>query len=206
MSLYFTHEDKEIFVPYNLLAVDFEFITTKTINNKAKKYIQEIVEVGLIFRCENMVKEFTSLVRPNEFLKCKNKDRHSIYSDRFNHLDIEKGMDLREVFEKIKKIYIPRETIWISWGKAEYDTLKMVCRNEGIAIPLLKDDYMDLSKEFIEFYNFNQNISLDKALAFLKIPISDRHRALSDSKVLMDIIDKMFIDGYTINDKNLKFF
>jgi len=200
------HGDKYIFVPYNLIAVDFEFITTKTITNKAKKHIQEIIEVGLIYRSENMVKEFTSLVKPNEFLKCKNKNRHSIYSDRFNHLDIEKGMDLNQVFEKIKKIYIPKETIWISWGKAEYDTLKMVCRNERIAIPLLKEDHMDLSKEFREFYNINQNISLDKALIFLKIPIHERHRALPDSKALMDIINKMFIDGYTINDKSLNLF
>lgn len=205
MSFYLMRSDKFIFIPYNLLAIDFEFITTKVIKNKAKKYIQEIVEVGLIFRTENLVEEYSGIVRPRYFLESKNKYKNSTYSEKFDYKEIENGMDLEKIFEKIKKIYISKETVWISWGKAEYDALKKVCREYDIAIPLPKEDHLDLSVEFKEFYKLNQNVSLDKALSILNISIEERHKALPDAKALMDIVNRMFEDGYKIDDRQLKY-
>ncbi|WP_268050853.1 exonuclease domain-containing protein [Clostridium ganghwense] len=189
------------FVPYSLLAIDFEFITTRRIKNKAKKYFQEIVEIGAVFRDEDEVIEFESIIKPRHYIKSKNKHIHSIYADRFLEKEIENGMDLDNAFKELKKLYVPKETIWISWGKAEYDILRTVCRSYSIGMPFLKEDYLDLSIEFKKFYNIQQSLTLDKALNILNIPTLDRHEALPDARALMKIIKRMFIEGYEIEEK-----
>ncbi|MCY6484288.1 exonuclease domain-containing protein [Clostridium aestuarii] len=200
MSFYLIEEDEFIFVPYNLLAIDFEFTTTRFIKNKARKYIQEIVEIGVIYKNDDITKEYTSIIKPRYFTEYKNKNKHNVCAGSFSYGDIEKGIDLSTMFEKIKNMYVKEETIWVSWGKAEYDILKMLCKIYGITLPFLKEDYMDLSLEFRKFYNIKQNISLDKALSLLNIPIIDRHRALPDARALMNIINKMLVQGYVLKE------
>nr|WP_307906019.1 hypothetical protein [Clostridium botulinum] len=104
----------------------------------------------------------------------------------------------------MKKLYVEKETIWMSWGKAEYDILKTVCKKYDVNLPFLKEDYLDLSLEFKKFFNINQNISLDKALTYLDIPIVNRHYALPDAEALMKIIYVMFQRGYRLQDKDFK--
>lgn len=203
MSFYLIDEGRLIFVPYNIMAVDFEFVTTKIIENRAKKFFQEIIEIGVVQRSENSTKEYNSIIKARYFIAAKNKHQ-SIYGGRFSFEDMEKGLDLSEAFEAIKDIYVPRETIWMSWGRAEYDILKRVCNNYKLAIPFLKEDYLDLSIEFKKFYNMKQNVSLDKALSFLNIPIKDRHNALPDAKSVIEIAYRMFIEGYELKKRQMK--
>jgi len=206
MSFYLIHGEELIFVPYNLLALDFEFITTKVIQNKSKKYFQEIVEAGLVLENEIGIHEYSSIVRPRYFIESKNRDKSSIYSERFSYEEIKNGVDLKEILSKITNMYVPEETIWISWGKAEYDTLKKVYKDYNKNMPLLKEDYLDLSIELKEFYRIEHNVSLDKALSYLNISSGERHRALPDARALIDIINRMFQDGYRLNDRSIKIF
>lgn len=204
MSFYLVKGEELIFVPYNILAIDFEFITTKVIENKAKKYFQEIVEAGLVLRSENRIQEYSAIVRPKYFIEARNSYKNSIYSERFSPEEIKSGVELREVLDNITAMYTPGETIWVSWGRAEYDTLKKVWKANNKSMPLLKEDYLDLSLELKEFYKINQNLSLDRALSYLDITIEDRHRALPDAKALINIMDRMFSDGYRLNEKSLE--
>ncbi|QGU95537.1 exonuclease [Clostridium bovifaecis] len=203
MSFYLVNDEELIFVPYNLMAVDFEFVTTKIIEKKAKKHFQEIVEIGVVQKSEDLIKEYSGIIKPRHFISSKNKDQ-SIYGVKFSLEDIANGIDISEAFEEIKEIYNPKETIWMSWGRAEYDILRKVCRNYNIIVPFLKEDHLDLSVEFKNFYNMKQNVSLDKALNFLHMPIVDRHNALPDARSVMNIANKMFIDGYRLKEKYIK--
>lgn len=45
MSFYLVKNEELIFVPYNLLAIDFEFITTKIIENKAKNTFKKLLKL-----------------------------------------------------------------------------------------------------------------------------------------------------------------
>ncbi|KGN02491.1 exonuclease [Clostridium novyi A str. 4570] len=201
MSFYLVEDEKFIFIPYNLLAIDFEFITTKIVENKAKKYFQEIIEVGVIFKSESLTQKYSKVIKPRYFLNSKDKSK-SIYGGRFSYDDIKNGEEINKVFLELQQLYTPKETLWISWGKAEYDILKTVCNKYGINLPFLKEDYLDLSLEFKEFYGIGQNASLDKALNYLNIPIINRHYAIFDAQALMSIIHKMFKDGYRLKDKD----
>ncbi|NEZ49471.1 exonuclease domain-containing protein [Clostridium botulinum] len=201
MSFYLVEDEEFIFVPYNLLAIDFEFITTKIVENKAKKHFQEIIEVGVVFKSESLTQKYSKVIRPKYFLNSKNKSK-SIYGGRFSYDDIKNGEEIDKVLLRLKQLYTPKETLWISWGKAEYDILKTVCNKYGINLPFLKEDYLDLSIEFKEFYDINQNISLDKALNYLNMPIINRHYALWDAEALMRIIYTMFKNGYRLKDKD----
>ncbi|ABK60920.1 MULTISPECIES: 3'-5' exonuclease [Clostridium] len=201
MSFYLVEDEEFIFIPYNLLAIDFEFITTKIVENKAKKYFQEIIEVGVIFKSESLTQKYSKVIKPRYFLNSKDKSK-SIYGGRFSYDDIKNGEEINKVFLELQQLYTPKETLWISWGKAEYDILKTVCNKYGINLPFLKEDYLDLSLEFKEFYGIGQNASLDKALNYLNIPIINRHYAIFDAQALMSIIHKMFKDGYRLKDKD----
>lgn len=201
MSFYLVEDEEFIFIPYNLLAIDFEFITTKIVENKAKKYFQEIIEIGVIFKSESLTQKYSKVIKPRYFLNSKDKSK-SIYGGRFSYDDIENGEEINKVFLELQQLYTPKETLWISWGKAEYDILKTVCNKYGINLPFLKEDYLDLSLEFKEFYGIGQNASLDKALNYLNIPIINRHYAIFDAQALMSIIHKMFKDGYRLKDKD----
>lgn len=201
MGFYIMNDLEMIFVSYNLLAIDFEFMTTRIIKNKAKKYLQEIIEIGAVFKGEDDILEFETIVKPRHYIKSKHKRVYTIYSERFLETEIEKGIDLKEAIEKLKDMYIPKETVWLSWGKSEYDILRAVCKNYKIPMPFLKEDYLDLSLEFKKFYGIKHNISLDKALDFLNITSLDRHKALPDARALMKIIKKMFMEGYEIQKK-----
>lgn len=201
MSFYLVEDEEFIFIPYNLLAIDFEFITTKIVENKAKKYFQEIIEIGVIFKSESLTQKYSKVIKPRYFLNSKDKSK-SIYGGRFSYDDIKNGEEINKVFLELQQLYTPKETLWISWGKAEYDILKTVCNKYGINLPFLKEDYLDLSLEFKEFYGIGQNASLDKALNYLNIPIINRHYAIFDAQALMSIIHKMFKDGYRLKDKD----
>ncbi|MCY6355754.1 3'-5' exonuclease [Clostridium sp. ZS2-4] len=199
MGFYIIKDWEMKFSPYSLLAIDFEFITTRIVQNKAKKYFQEIVEIGAVLsKDEDETLEFQRIIKPRQYINSKDKNVHRIYAERFTKEQIENGVDLEKAFLELKKIYIPKETIWISWGKSEYDILRTVCKSYEIAIPFLKEDYLDLSIEFKKFYNINQNLSLDKALNILGIPSLDRHEALPDARVLMQTVKTMLMDGYEI--------
>ncbi|MCD3217101.1 exonuclease domain-containing protein [Clostridium botulinum C] len=203
MSFYLVKNEELIFVPYNLLAIDFEFITTKIIENKAKKYFQEIIEIGVVFKSENCCEKYNEVIKPRYFLNSKDKSK-SIYGGRFSYEDMQNGLELEKVFKDLKKLYVEKETIWMSWGKAEYDILKTVCKKYNVNLPFLKEDYLDLSLEFKNFFNINQNMSLDKALNYLHIPIVNRHYALPDAEALMKIIYIMFHRGYRLEDKDFE--
>ncbi|MCY6959739.1 3'-5' exonuclease [Clostridium brassicae] len=201
MGFYIMQDLEMKFIPYNLLALDFEFITTRVVKNKAKKYLQEIIEVGAVYKEDDKILEFESVIRPRNYIQSKHKPLYAIYAGRFSEEKIEDGMELEEAINELKKIYIPEETIWISWGKAEYDILKTICKDYEISFPFLKDDYLDLSKEFAQFYKIKTSVSLDKALNMLDIPSLSRHEALPDARALMKIAERMFIEGYEIEEK-----
>lgn len=202
MGFYIIKDWEMKFIPYSLLAIDFEFITTRIVQNKAKKYFQEIVEIGAVLnKDEDETIEFQWIIKPRHYISSKNKNLHRIYAERFTKEEIENGIDLENAFLQLKKIYTPKETLWISWGKSEYDILRTVCKSYGLGVPFLKEDHLDLSIEFKKFYNFDQNLTLDKALNLLNIPSLDRHEALPDARVLMQIIKKMFMEGYEIQEK-----
>lgn len=202
MGFYLIKDWEIKFIPYSLLTIDFEFITTRIVRNKSKKYFQEIVEIGaLLSKDEDETIEFQRIIKPRHYISSKNKNVYRIYAERFTKEEIENGIDLEKAFLELKKIYTPKETIWISWGKSEYDILRTVCKNYKIGVPFLKEDYLDLSIEFKKFYNIDQNLTLDKALNILNIPSLDRHKALPDAKVLMQIIKRMFMEGYEIQEK-----
>ncbi|WP_242946875.1 exonuclease [Clostridium haemolyticum] len=153
MSFYLVKNEELIFVPYNLLAIDFEFITTKIIENKAKKYFQEIIEIGVVFKSENWCKKYNEVIKPRYFLNSKDKSK-SIYGGRFSYEDMQNGLELEKVFKDLKKLYVEKETIWMSWGKAEYDILKTVCNKYNVNLPFLKEDYLDLSLEFKKIFSY----------------------------------------------------
>nr|WP_307906018.1 hypothetical protein [Clostridium botulinum] len=81
MSFYLVKNEELIFVPYNLLAIDFEFITTKIIENKAKKYFQEIIEIGAVFKSENLCEKYSKIIKPRYFLIVKIKVKVSMVED-----------------------------------------------------------------------------------------------------------------------------
>lgn len=205
MSFYLIKEEELIFIPYNLLAIDFEFITTRIIENKAKKYFQEIIEAGLVLKDENGLEGYSAIVKPRNLIESKNTYKNNIFSERFSLEEIKNGVDLREVLDKIDNMYNRGETIWISWGKAEYDTLKKLWKYYNKNMIRFKKYYLDLSVELKRFYNISQNLSLDRALSYLDISIEERHRALPDARALINIIDRMFLDGYRLNEENFEF-
>ncbi|MFU0825349.1 exonuclease [Clostridium sp.] len=203
MSFYLLSDDNLVFVPYNIMAVDFEFVTTRIIDNKAKKYFQEIVEIGAVQKSENLVNEYSKIIKPRYFMSSPNKHQ-SIYGGRLSFEEIENGIDISEAFKDMEELYIPKETIWISWGRSEYDILKKVCAVYNITMPFLKEDYLDLSAEFKKFYKLKQNASLDRALSILNIPIENRHIALPDARLVMRIAENMLINGYELEERFIK--
>jgi sporulation inhibitor KapD len=199
MSFYILSEDDMIFVPYDLLAIDFEFVSTKVVRNKAKTHLQEIVEVGAVLKCDERVFEYTTIVKPKTFAKCKDKENKCVISNRFTIQEINKGTELIEALSNIGKLYNISDTIWMSWDKVEYRMIKMVFEDNKIKCPFLYDYYIDLSEEYRKFYNLKYKVSLDKALSNLNIQAEGRHLAIEDSKLLIEIIIKMFKDGYRIH-------
>ncbi|SHH94429.1 exonuclease domain-containing protein [Clostridium grantii] len=199
MSFYTFREDDMVFVPFDLLAIDFEFVSTKVIKNKAKTHLQEIVEVGAILKGDEKEIEYSTVVKPKTFVKCKDKENKCVMPNRFTVEEINNGTELIKALSNLGKLYKPYDTIWMSWGKVEYRMIKMIFEDNKIKNPFLYDDYIDLAEEYRKFYNLKYKVSLDKALNNLDIEPAGRHLALEDSKLLIKIIIKMFNDGYSIH-------
>ncbi|GAA0177342.1 hypothetical protein SH2C18_05940 [Clostridium sediminicola] len=201
MSFYIIDKDDMIFIPFDILAIDFEFVSTRIIKNKAKRYLQEIVEIGAILKSDLGEFEYTTIVKPKNFIECREKENKCIYASRFSMDEINNGISLMEAIDNLEEYYTPNETVWISWGIVEYRILKNLCESYRFKVPFLYDDYLDLSEEFRRFYNLSHKVSLDKALNMLHIKSSIRHFALEDSKLLLKILHKMFIEGYRIGEE-----
>lgn len=201
MSFYIIYEDDMIFIPFDILAIDFEFVSTRIIKNKAKRYLQEIVEIGAVLKSDLGEFEYSTIVKPKNFIECKDKENKCIYANRFSLDEINNGISVIEAMENLEQYYTPYETVWISWGKVEYRILKNLCESYRFKVPFLYEDYLDLSEEFRKFYNLSHKVSLDKALNMLHIKYSIRHFALEDSKLLLNILYKMFKEGYRIGEE-----
>ncbi|WP_461207247.1 exonuclease domain-containing protein [Clostridium sp. DL1XJH146] len=196
MGFYFRKAEELIYVQYDILGIDFEFASTKIVKNKAKRYIQEIVEIGAIYKSEHGELEYSAIIKPKYFIKYMDNGSRIIASERFTKDKILKGIELEDVLKYLTDHYIQTETKIITWGRGDYNVLKNICEEYGLKMPFLYDDYIDLSESFMSFYNHKYTISLDKAMNTLNIEIRTRHYALLDSRSMIEILFRMLEDGF----------
>ncbi len=196
MGFYFRKAEELIYVQYDILGIDFEFASTKIVKNKAKRYIQEIVEIGAVYKSEHGELEYNAIIKPKYFIKYMDKENRIIASERFTKEKILKGIELAEALKYLTDHYVQTETKIITWGKGDYNVLKNICEEYGLKMPFLYDDYIDLSESFMQFYKYKHTISLDKVLNMLNIDIRTRHYALEDSRLLIEILYHMLEDGF----------
>lgn len=180
----------------NLIFLDAEFITTKFKQNRQRRYMQEIVEIGAVIKnsCSGDLDNYSSIVKPKLYLKCLNSN--NLFT-KFSFQELSSGKDLHEVLLDISKYYNKHESIVLTWGCTDFYSISMLCKKYGIQNIFNKDDYIDLSYEFKKLYKLKQEVSLDKAIKQLNLnKIENRHRAHSDANALLYIYEQMVIDGF----------
>ena len=179
------------------LVFDFEFTTHDTIYGRPRGFFQEVIEVGALlailpdFRIDWRYQTF---VKPRIFPKlseaCKN-------ITMIQQEDVNQGIALEEMLEKVAAVYTPGQTGLVAWGNSDRDVVADNCAKYKITCPFDWSDYIDLSQEYKVFYRHERRLSLKHAVEERGIERKGfYHLALDDAENTALIVARMLTEGW----------
>lgn len=90
--------------------------------------------------------------------------------------------------------------VLVTWGPDDASIITQNCVRAGIPSPITDLPLIDLQRAFVQFYNLgSQQVGLQNAASYLAIDTSTvgLHRALADTVVTWQVLDRMLADGWT---------
>lgn len=185
----------------NLLVVDFEF-SVFTGYGKPRAFFPEIIEVGAVLLkppYDEQKAPYQAFVKPRYFPRIT---RECTDITLIKQKDVDGGVDLNEIIQSLLQRYDDR-TLFASWGTSDRDTLLLNCKRYGLAYPFIPGDYIDLSEEYMKFYDCPMRRSVKNALGERNIiPQGISHAALDDAVNEALIVQQMLLDGWHIGGQD----
>lgn len=181
----------------NLLVIDFEF-SVFIGYGRPRFFFPEIIEVGaVLLKPPYKEKElpYQTFVKPRYFPRITQECTDITL---IKQKDVDGGVDLAVVIDSLLQRY-DNQTYFASWGTADRDTLMLNCQRYGLDYPFIYENYIDLSEEYMKFYNLPTRKSVKKALDQNNIiPQGILHAALDDAVNEALIVQKMLSEGWKI--------
>ena len=181
----------------DFLVVDFEFTMYTKRVGRPRGFFSEILEYGLVKldgRQHTVITEAQAFVKPSFFPKqAKQAQEFSMITKA----DLDKGIKYEEMLEELKTVYEPNNNYFVAWGDADWHVIKEACQRYGLENPIQYADYVDLSREYQNFFNAERRLSLKNALDAQKIELAGTwHTALNDARNTAKLVAHMLKLGW----------
>lgn len=183
----------------NFLVADFEFTVYTKPTGRPRGFFSEIIEYGWLLLDAN-TKELSALdqnfVKPKFFPKqAKEGKEFSMITEA----DLATGIEYPEMIARLSKVYNAEQSYFVAWGDADWNVIKEACSRHNVPNPLTIDSYVDLSKEYQNFFKLDYRPSLKAALTEQQINLDGLwHTAFDDARNTAKLVVHMLEQGWSV--------
>ena len=185
----------------DFLIVDFEFTQYTKRAGRPRGFFSEIIEIGAV-KIDRATLETTgqiqNFVKPHFY---PNQAAEGMAFAMITESDMKTAIEFDCMLDKIKSLYVPGETWFVSWGGADYSVVKEGCERHDVPIPVLSEDYLDFAEAYKRWYGDTKTTSLRNAAGEQNIIIEGLwHTAYSDAVITSKILFCLLEDGWKPED------
>ena len=190
---------------HNFLVADFEFTVYTKPTGRPRGFFSEIIEYGWVLldaRTKELSSQEQSFVKPKFFPKqAKEGQAFSTITED----DLAGGIEYPEMIARLSKVYDPTQVYFVAWGDSDWYVIKEACSRYNTANPLLAESYVDLSKEYQNFYKLDYRPSLKAALDEQQIKLDGLwHTAFDDASNTAKLVAHMLDQGWIVGQCDYK--
>ena len=174
--------------------VDLEFTQYTKPTGKPRAFFSEIIEIGAVkiaYGTSEVCGSIENFVKPCFFPK---QAAESMEFCMITEDDMKTAIDFSDMLDKIKGLYVPGRTYFVSWGDDDFDVIAQGCERHSLTNPVLPEDCLDLAAAYKLMKGDRNTTGLIKAAEEQGIAADGYwHTAYDDavntSKILLKLID-----------------
>ena len=178
----------------NYFVVDFEFTQYTKPTGKPRAFFPEIIEIGAVkvdYDTNEISGSIENFVKPRFFPK---QAAESMEFCMITEADMKTAIDFSDMLNKIKSLYVPGKTYFVTWGDDDFDVLAQGCERHALPNPVLQEDCLDLAAAYKLMKGDRNTTGLKKAAEEQGVAADGYwHTAYDDAvntlKVLLKLID-----------------
>ena len=182
----------------DFFVVDLEFTQYTKPTGRPRAFFSEIIEIGAV-RIDAVSHEVTgeiqNFVKPHFFPK---QAAEGMAFCMITEEDMKDAVEFADMIDKIKALYTPERTFFVTWGEADYLVIKEGCRWHKLPHPILREDCLDLAEAYKLLKGERKTTGLKKAGEELGIDAGGLwHTAHADALNTGKILLKLMEQGWT---------
>ncbi len=185
----------------DFLVVDFEFTQYTKAVGRPRGFFSEIIEIGAV-KIDGETKEIVGSIQ--HFVKPHFYPNHAQEAMAFcmiTEQDMKAAIEFRDMLEKIRSLYVPHRTYFVSWGNADYHVVEEGCARHHLPNPVLEEDYLDLAEAYKLRKGDALTTGLRKATEEQNVATGGLwHTAYDDAANTGKLLVKMLADGWMPED------
>ena len=180
--------DRDFFV------IDLEFTQYTRPTGRPRAFFSEIIEIGAV-RLDAATREITgeiqNFVNPQFFPK---QAAESMAFCMITEEDMKSAIGFAEMIDKIKALYTPEKSYFVTWGEADYQVIEEGCRRHKLDHPILPGDCLDLAAAYKLLKGERRTTGLKQAARELGVDADGLWHtahadALNTAKVLLKLME-----------------
>jgi len=183
----------------NFLVIDFEFTQYRRPIGKPRGFFAEIIEIGAVKLCGDsfdVLGEIEDFVKPHFYPK---QAFEAMEYCSITESDMKKAIDFQTMLQKIKGLYVPNETYFVSWSDEDCRVLARGCERHNMENPILPEDCLDLAAAYRFWNNDTYTTGLKNAADELGVTDDGHlHAAYDDAAKTGKILKAMLDEGWTV--------
>lgn len=182
----------------DFFVIDLEFTQYTRPTGRPRTFFSEIIEIGAVRmdgRSHRVTGDIEHFVKPRFFPR---QAAESMAFCMITQADMEEAIEFSAMIEKIKDLYTPGQTYFVTWGEADYPVIREGCGRHGIENPIAEDDLLDLAAAYKLLRQDRLTTGLKKASEDLGVEAEGLwHTAHADAENTGKILLKLMEQGWT---------
>ena len=179
----------------DFLVIDLEFTLYTKPTGRPRAFFSEIIEIGAV-RIDSGTREVTGSIQ--DFVKPQFFPKQAAEAMEFCMItddDMKSAISFADMLDKIKALYVPGETLFVTWGEADYQVISEGCRWHKLDNPILPGDCLDLAAAYKLMKNERRTTGLKQAAQELGVDADGLWHtahadALNTGKILLKLMER----------------
>ncbi len=179
----------------DFFVIDLEFTQYTRPTGRPRAFFSEIIEIGAVrinAESHEVTGDIEQFVKPRFFPKqaAESMEFCMITAD-----DMKDAIDFSLMIEKIKALYTPGQSYFVTWGEADFLVIDEGCARHGLPNPIRKEDCLDLAAAYKRIKQERLTTGLKKAAEELGVGADGLWHtahadALNTGRVLLKLLEK----------------
>lgn len=185
----------------DFFVIDLEFTQYTKPTGRPRAFFSEIIEIGAVrldAASHEINGEIQDFVKPHFFPK---QAAEGMAFCMITEDDMKSAIDFHAMIEKIKALYTPGETLFVTWGEADYLVINEGCERHKLQNPIAAEDCLDLAAAYKMMKNERRTTGLKRAAEELGVDADGLwHTAHADALNTGRVLLKLMENGWQPED------